>query len=111
MSLRRQFDVGGVFELGRPSLWWSPVVCMCLCIGVQEDSSYRVSRGLHLWSCFLRSQCLGLSGFPFLQKEGVQMENPWTWMQIKQLLTGWDNVSEEISEDMQLMRGSSGSER
>jgi len=45
MSPRRQFDVGEVFKLGRPSLWWSPVVCMLLCIGVQEDSSYRFDRG------------------------------------------------------------------
>ena len=32
-------------------------------------------------------------------------------MQIKQLLTGLDNVPEEISEDIQLMRGSCRSER
>ena len=72
---------------------------------------YRVYKGLHLESCFLRNWCLGLSGLPFLQKEGVQTGNPWTWMQIKQLSTGQDNVSEEISEDMQLMRGSCRSER
>jgi len=46
----------------------TPAVCMHLCIGVQEDSSYRVYRGLHLWICFLRSWCSGLSDFPFLQK-------------------------------------------
>jgi len=33
------------------------------------------------------------------------------WMQIKQLLTGPNDVSGEISEDMWLMRGSCGSER
>ena len=32
-------------------------------------------------------------------------------MQIKQLSTGLDNMPEEISEDIQLMRGSCGSER
>jgi len=70
------------------TLQWSPVVCTCLCVGGQEDSSYRVYRGLHLHICFLISQCLGLSDFPFLQKEGIQIENPWTQMQIKQLLAG-----------------------
>src|SRR5882724_11410520 len=77
------------------SLWQAKIsresdatVCMHLCIGVQEDSSYIVYRGLHLWSCFLRSWCLGLSDFPFLQKEGIQTGNPWTQIQIKQLSTG-----------------------
>src|SRR5882724_10174766 len=54
---------------------------------------------------------LGLSHFPFLQKVGIQTGNPWTQIQIKQLLPSQDNAPEEISEDMQLMRGSGGSER
>ena len=67
--------------------------------------------GFHFHSSFLRSQCLFLSGFPFLQKEGTQMGNLCTQTQIKQLLTGLDDVPEEISEDIWLMRGSCGSER
>ena len=89
--------------LGLP---WFHSVCMHMCIGAQEDSSYRVYRGFHLWTCFLRIWCLYLSDFPFLQKEGIQTGNLWMQMQIKQLLTSLDNVSEEIFEDMQLMRGS-----
>jgi len=80
--------------------------CMYVLVNrVQEDSSYRVYRGLHLWNCFLRRQCLGLSDFLFLQKEGTQMGNLWTWMQIKQLLTSWGDASEETSEDTWLMKG------
>src|SRR5882724_13681210 len=70
-------------------------VSMCLCVGVQEDSSYRVYRGVHLWSCFLRRQCFGFSDFPFLQKDRIQMDNPWTWMQIKQVLTSRGDVPDE----------------
>src|SRR5882724_3019463 len=84
---------------------------MCLCVGVQEDISYRAYRGLHLQSCFLRSWCLGLINFHFLQKEEVQTGNLWTWTQIKQLSNSQDAAFEEISEDMWLMRGSSRSER
>jgi len=43
--------------------------------------------------------------------EGVQTGNLWTWMQMKQLSTGQDDASEEISEDMWLMRGSGRSKR
>ena len=52
---------------------------------------------------------LGLSDIPFLQKVGIQTGNPWTQIQIKQLLTSQGNAPEEISEDMQLTSG--GSER
>jgi len=62
------------------------VECMWLCIGVQEDSLCRYYRGLHLSSYFLRSQCLGLSDFPFLQKEGIETGNPWTQTQMNHLL-------------------------
>jgi len=49
--------------------------------------------------------------FSLLKKGRNTTGNPCTWMQIKQLLTGPDNVPEEISEDIQLMRGSCRSER
>jgi len=52
-----------------------------------------------------------LSNFPFLKNEGIQTGNLWTWIQMKQLLTGRDNVLERISEDMGLTRESGGSER
>jgi len=54
---------------------------------------------------------LVFSGFPSLQKEGTQTGNPCTQTQIKQLLTGPDDVPEETSEYNWLMRGSCGFER
>ena len=39
------------------------------------------------------------------------MGNPWTQIQIKQLLTGQDGTYEGIMEDVWLMRESGGSER
>ena len=41
----------------------------------------------------------------------MKMGNPCTWTQIKQLLSGPVDVPKEVSEDIQLMRGSCGSER
>src|SRR5882724_3341193 len=78
---------------------------------VHRSAGRTVHMGFHFHSSFLRSQCLFLSGFPFLQKEGTQMGNLCTQTQIKQLLTGLDDVPEEISEDIWLMRGSCRSER
>src|SRR5882724_2098633 len=45
---------------------------------------------------FHRSQCLVLSVFPFLQKEGTQTGKPCTWMQMKQLSTSSDDVAGEL---------------
>ena len=84
---------------------------MLLCVGVQEGFFVKGWQRFHLWSSFLRSQCLGLSGFPFLQKEGIQTGNLCMWMQIKQLSASLDDVHEKISQDIWVMRGSCRSER
>ena len=54
---------------------------------------------------------LALLCLSLLAKEGMQTGNPCTWMQIKQLSAGPVDVPEEVPEDIQLMRGSCGSER
>jgi len=53
----------------------------------------------------------GFQWLPFLQKGRNTNREPVHMDADKQLLTGLDNVPEEISEDIQLMRGSCRSER
>ena len=67
---------------------------MLVCIAFQEGSLCRYCRGLHLSRSFLSSQCLGLSNFPFLQKEGIPIGKPCTQMQMMHLSAGWEDTVE-----------------
>ena len=77
----------------------------------RKDCSSGVDRGFTSTVASSEAIVCFFSGFPFLQKEGTQTGNPCTWTQIKQLSTGPDDVPEETSEDIWLMRHSCGSER
>ena len=91
LERKRGFSWQGI--LGLQQLWVEEYAS----VHSIEGSLCRYCRGLHLSRSFLSSRCLGLSNFPFLQKEGMPIGKPCTWTQMTHLSAGWEDMAEGFS--------------